>query len=76
METALKKAVARLKRDPSRPVEAKVAGLHVEIRAKSRRSAGDVFREIGPWEGETTDDLTRRLEEARRSGGTGERPDL
>lgn len=39
--------------------------LCVEDRAKPQRSAADVFREVGPWEGESTEDLLRRLEEER-----------
>ncbi len=48
----------------------------VEMRVKSKRSAADVFREIGPWEGESTADLMQRLDEERRRGGTKEPPRL
>jgi hypothetical protein len=59
----LDEAVAALKRDPSHPVVACVEGLTVELRAvKSpthapQRSAADVFREVGPWEGERGEEL-------------------
>jgi hypothetical protein len=32
------------------------------------RSAADVFAEIGPWEGETTEEMLKFLAEARRQG--------
>lgn len=73
---ALEEAFERLRIEPNRPVEAEVGGLIVEMRVKPRRSAADVFREIGPWEGESTEDLMQRLEEERRRGGTKEPPGL
>ena len=76
MEKSLKEAIAQLKRDPSKPVEALEDGLHLEVRVKRGGSAADVFREIGRWEGETTEELLGRLEDARRAGGTGEVPEL
>lgn len=72
----LEEAVARLRRQPDHPVEAEIGGLLVEIRVKPRRSAADAFREIGPWEGESTVDLMQRLEEERRHGGAKEPPKL
>ena len=59
----LDEAVAALKRDPTHPVLARVEGLTVELRAVheqaqvKRESAADIFREIGPWEGETGEEL-------------------
>lgn len=73
---SLEEALAVLRRDPSRSVEVEVEGLHVELRIKPRRSAADVFREIGPWEGETTEQLLERLDDARRAGGSKEPPEL
>ena len=73
---SLEEALAALHRDPSQPIEVDVEGLHVELRVKPRRSAADVFREIGPWEGETTEQLIERLDEARRTGGSKEPPKL
>jgi hypothetical protein len=72
----LEEAIQRLRRDPGHPVEAIVGDLRVEIRVKAPRSAADLFREIGPWEGESTEDLWKRLEEERRRGGSGEPPAL
>ena len=59
----LDEAVAALKRDPSHPVLARVDGLTVELRAVEepgqvpRKSAAEVFREVGQWEGERGEEL-------------------
>lgn len=66
----------QLRRDPERVVEAELGGLPVVIRMKPRVSAADVFQAIGPWEGESPEELAHLLEEARRSGGSGEPPAL
>ena len=73
---SLEEAIQRLRHDPVHPVEAIVGDLRVEIRVKAPRSAADLFREIGPWEGEPTEELWKRLEEERRRGGSGEPPAL
>jgi hypothetical protein len=77
----LDEAVARLKKDPSQPVRVRLGDITVELRAVvgagGDQSAGDVFAGIGPWAGETTDELLRLLSEARRrhrSGGAPPRP--
>lgn len=64
----LEEAVEQLKRDPSRPVRAAVDGLTVEVRAVSAmselESAADLLAAIGPWEGETTDEILTMLDAA------------
>jgi hypothetical protein len=56
-------AIQALRRDPTHPVRLKVdEELTVEVRAvhagpQPKRSAADVFRELGRWEGETGEDL-------------------
>lgn len=72
----LEDALEQLRREPERPVQAEVEGLLIELRVKPRRSAADLFGEIGAWEGETTDDLLRRLQDERRRGGAKEPPCL
>jgi hypothetical protein len=72
---ALDEAIEALKRDPSHPVRARVDDLTVELRAVAEpaatgKSAADVFREIGPWEGETLAELLTFFAEARRHGGS------
>lgn len=58
------------------PLSAMVGDLHVEVRERGPRSAAELFREAGPWEGETTEELWKRLEEERLRGGRGEPPAL
>jgi hypothetical protein len=72
----LEEAIELLRLDPVHPVEALVGNLRVEVRVKPARSAADLFHEVGPWEGETTEALWKRLAEERRLGGTGEPPAL
>ncbi|MBK9266038.1 MAG: hypothetical protein IPM54_40420 [Polyangiaceae bacterium] len=74
--TSLEEAIQRLRLDPGHPVEAVVGDLRVEIRVKAPPSAADLFREIGPWEGESTEELLHILDEERRRGGSGEPPAL
>lgn len=70
---SIEEAVEQLKRDPNTPVRAQVGDLTIEVRAVSEgtsgRSAAAVFAEIGPWEGETTEEVLAILAEARRGGG-------
>jgi hypothetical protein len=76
MVKGIDNAVAELKRDPEHPVTAEIDGLVVELRYKGRRTADDIFREIGPWEGESAEELSRLLREARKQGGSKEPPKL
>ncbi len=81
MSDNLQQALARLKRDPKRPVRARIDDLMVELRAvedatTSDHSAADAFAEIGPWEGETTQEAIDLLKAARQQGGSRQVPDL
>jgi hypothetical protein len=73
---SLEEAIERLRRDPVHPVEAVVDDLRIEVRVKPLRSAADLFREVGSWEGESTEELWQRLAEERQRGGSGEPPAL
>jgi hypothetical protein len=73
---SLEEAIERLRHDPLHPVEAIVGELRLEVRVKTTRSAADLFSEVGPWEGEATEDLLQRLAEERRRGGSAEPPAL
>lgn len=73
---SLEETIQWLRHDPVHPVEAIVGDLRVELRVKAPRSAADLFREIGPWEGESTEELLKLLKEERRRGGSGEPPAL
>jgi hypothetical protein len=73
-------AVAELRRHPGKPVRANCGDLAVELRAVSPSRPpirlGDSLASLGPWEGESTDELMSRLREARESGGSAEPPRL
>jgi hypothetical protein len=64
---SLEEALAELKRDPNQAVHAHVDNLEVEMRvvAKEQTASADIFEGVGPWQGETTDELLRILREAR-----------
>jgi hypothetical protein len=66
----LDEALQRLEREPGEPVRATVEGMTVEVRVVPGppviRSAAAVFAAIGPWEGETTEEMLKFLGEARR----------
>jgi len=76
----LEEVVAQLKRDPAQPVRTKVDDLTIEVRAvvepEPSRTAADAFAEIGPWGGETTEEILQILAEARRAGGRRSVPEL
>jgi hypothetical protein len=65
-------AIKALKRDPAHPVLVKVdEELTVEVRAVApgpalKRSAADVFREVGRWEGETGEELDALFADVRQ----------
>lgn len=65
-------AIKALKRDPAHPVLVKVDDeLTVEVRAVApgpalKRSAADVFREVGRWEGETSEELDALFADVRQ----------
>ena len=73
MAKTLDEVVEQLKKDPGHPVRTKVGDLTIEVRAvaerPAERSAADLFAEIGPWAGETTEEVLALLAEARRRGG-------
>jgi hypothetical protein len=74
MTKTLEAALEELRRDPEQIVTTEIGGLVIELHCKGRRTAGDVFREIGPWEGETQEELTTLLQQARADGGSKEPP--
>lgn len=71
---ALEQAIAHLKHDPNQVVTLRVDDIDVELRVlaadSAATSAAEGFREIGPWEGETTEEILEVLAEARRLGTT------
>lgn len=78
--TTLEEALARLKRDPIHPVRAHVDDLDVELRAvPSRRregpGLGTRMAALGPWQGESTEEIIRILREGRQAGGRAAPPE-
>ena len=73
MVKTIEEAIEQLRRDPTRPVRTRVGNLTIEVRAvvepPARRSAADIFADLGPWAGETTEELLAMLAEARRPRG-------
>jgi len=72
--------VQESQKDPSHPVQAEIDGLTVELRAVEKpakgKSAAELFAEIGPWEGESTEEMFAFFREARREGGQRRVPEL
>jgi hypothetical protein len=70
MVKTIGEAIKQLQRDPTHPVRARVGSLTIEVRAvtepSAQSSAADIFADLGPWEGETTEELLAMLAEARR----------
>jgi len=66
---ALQAAITELKRDPNCVVALRVDDLDLELRVRRAGaptlSAADLFREAGPWEGDTTEAMLVLLAEAR-----------
>ncbi|MBI3268383.1 MAG: hypothetical protein HYZ53_05125 [Planctomycetes bacterium] len=72
MSRSLQDAIQALKLDPQQPVVAEVDGMLIELRVQGRPNADQIFREIGPWEGESARDLMGLLRQARDSGASKE----
>ena len=78
--TTLEEALARLKRDPIHPVRAHVDDLDVELRAVPFRrregpGLGTRMAALGPWQGESTEEIIRILREGREVGGRAAPPE-
>jgi hypothetical protein len=72
MSKTIEEVVEQLKRNPSQPVRATLGGLEVEVRAipdlPADRSAAELFAAVGPWAGETTEEILAILARARAQG--------
>ena len=78
---SLEDAVAALKRDPQRPVLARVDNLDVELRVVEASpppgiGLGDRMAAAGPWQGETEEEILELLREARRAGSSEDPPPM
>ncbi len=80
MLKTLEQVVEQLRRDPGQPVRTSVDGFVIEVRAvpdaPAEHSAADVLSALGPWAGETTEEILALLANARRSSGQRSVPDL
>lgn len=76
MGRGIENAVAALKEHPERTVTAEIDGLVIELRFRGQRTADDLFREVGLWEGESYEELRERIDQGRRDGGSKEPPKL
>ena len=80
MPKTLEDLVEQLKRDPGQPVRARLGDVTIEVRAVAEppagKSAAELFAEVGPWAGETTEEILAILAEARRHGGRRTVPEL
>lgn len=76
----LEEALEKLRRDPSQPVRAHVDDLDVELRAVPHRrregpGLGTRMAALGPWQGESTEEIIRILREGREAGGRAAPPE-
>ena len=80
MSKSLDELVEQLRRDPSHPVRTRLGDLTIEVRAvpepPAGRSAAELFAAVGPWAGETTEEILAILADARRHGGQRTVPEL
>ena len=78
MPKALEEALAKLGHDPSHPVRAHLDELDVELRAveKPKMRLGDFMAEGGGWKGESAEEISRIIREARAAGTSSEPPKL
>ncbi len=77
--------MAELKRDPAHPVRLVVDGIEIEMRrppttdvipgAVDQSNLGDRIAAIGPWQGESTDELVEILRRDREDNAR-KLPDL
>ncbi len=76
----LDEALDQLKRDPLHPVRLHVRDMEVEVRAvtppPNDMPLGDFLASLGPWEGESTEELLQLLRDERKMGGSKEPPTL
>jgi hypothetical protein len=68
--TTLEDAVEQLRREPLRSLRIAVNDVELEVRLVGDEPVADrskdVLAGIGPWEGESTDELLRIIHEGRR----------
>ena len=70
----IREAVVELKRNPAVPVVVEIDGMVLEVRPK-KRTAAELFREVGAWNGDDAEEVMRRLREAH-DANCSEPPDM
>ena len=77
---SVEKALSKLQKSPNTPVRAKFRELNVEIRVvekkQGRERLGDLLASLGPWAGESAEELSRFLSKSRKEGGSADPPTL
>jgi len=78
MAGTIEQAIIRLRNNPQRTVRARLDHMEVEIRVVSMgvrpKKLGDHLASIGPWSGESPEEISRTLADARKTSGTAEPP--
>ena len=74
------KAQAELQKSPNTPVRARLRELNVEIRIVDRKQReqqlGDLLTSLGPWTGESAEELSLLLTKSRKEGGSADPPEI
>ncbi|MDD5307999.1 MAG: hypothetical protein PHU25_11815 [Deltaproteobacteria bacterium] len=80
MTESIEQALTRLRKDPRRSVRARLDDFEIEIhvvdRASRPKRLGDRVASLGPWSGESPEEISTLITEARRGGGAAEPPAL
>ena len=80
IDISLDRALIELKEHPDRSVRARLRGMEIEMRIvqspSSKKGLGDVLAALGPWEGETEEELSQLLNQARNAGSDADPPVL
>ena len=77
---SLDKALEKLKERPNTSVRTRLRGMDVEIRIAPKKSPqkglGDLLASLGPWAGETAEEMARFIENTREQGICEDPPNL
>jgi hypothetical protein len=77
---SVEKALKELEKRPGESVRTRLGGLDIEMRVVTKSTAkkglGDLLASLGPWAGESEEELSHFLAESRKQGGSVEPPIL
>ena len=78
--SSVEKALRELKRDPIKSVRTRLRGMDIEMRIVDQSPTverlGDLLASLGPWEGESAEELSQFLAKSRKEGGSADPPVL